>query len=146
MYIVLPPLLSSSSPQLWSGVRSWNYTSPKASFNATLKVSYSDKQCNWLDSRTSDVSLHINGWTKWVRLSANSGRLSSLKSLITFIYAYSHIVCCKKLRSKVAQDSLLTQLAIYKRSRVHCVNCYVIVSTSCHGYNFTYLLTNSFSM
>jgi len=35
------------------------------------------------------------------------------------------------------------QLAIYKRSRVHIARCYVIVSTICHGYNFTYLLTKA---
>jgi len=31
------------------------------------------------------------------------------------------------------------QLAKYKSSGVHCASCYVIVSTSCHDYNFTYL-------
>jgi len=29
---------------------------------------------------------------------------------------------------------------------VHCASCYVIVSTSCYGYNFTYLLTYSFNI
>jgi len=38
-YILVPPLFFPS-PQLWSGVRFWNYTSPNASFNATLKVSW----------------------------------------------------------------------------------------------------------